>query len=155
MFHLISDLASVPSGALCDLVLVFARLQRQQPALMMRIVQQVEARIERGQLKLPHMYGIAWGLRDMHSEQGGGAVPPVIERLMSEAARRTREVGADQLIDTLTLVSFMTARRPWKLLEPLIRELRQVNSVRVRGMHVAGIRVHSMQGRDPVEGNFA
>ena len=40
MFHLIADLTSVPSEALCDLVLVFARLQRHQPALLQRIIQQ-------------------------------------------------------------------------------------------------------------------
>jgi len=125
LLHLLTDLSQVPSDALSHLVLLLARITRSQPPLLQQIGVQVEERLARGGLKLAHLYCIAWGLRELHDAlMPSTPVPPLVERLLAEAARRCRAEDIEQLVDALQAVSFISARRPWKLLETLIQELR-------------------------------
>ena len=67
---------------------------------------QVEERLGRNQLRLAHMFGMAWGLRELHAELlPNTPVPPLAERLLAEGTRKCRLEGADQLVDALQLVS--------------------------------------------------
>lgn len=71
----------------------------------------MEERIGRKQLKLCHLYSIAWGLRDLHDELlPSTPVPPLVDRLVGEGARRCRVEETEELVATLQGVSFISVR---------------------------------------------
>lgn len=120
---LISDLASLPSESLCDVIHVQARLRRGGP-LLHRMLSQIEARLERSQLRAPEMLEVGWALYELHP----GREHPVARRLVGEVGQliqcRTEGVShANMLVDAFGALSALPMRRPLPLVEPLAKQM--------------------------------
>lgn len=124
---LISDLASLPSESLCDVIHVQARLRRGGP-LLHRMLSQIEARLERSQLRAPQMMEASWALYELHP----GCEHPVAGRLVDEVGRLIQcstEGVTNVLVEALGVVSALPMRRPLPLVEPLAKQIIMVPTV--------------------------
>ena len=120
MFALVVDVSSVTSEALCDLLHVVTRWRGSAVTLLPRIGQQVEARLERGQLRLPHIVEVAWALHELSA----GSPLPLLKTVVIEITRKARVDATDQLVEAMRAVSCLPMQRPWPVLEAVVRELK-------------------------------
>ena len=126
---LISDLASLPSESLCDVIHVQARLRR-GGSLLHRMLSQIEARLKRSRLRAPEMLEAGWALYELHP----GCEHPVARRLVDEVGqliqRSTKGVSAtNMLVEAFGVVSALPMRRPLPLVDLLVKQMITVPTV--------------------------
>ena len=119
LLYLVADLEQLSSEQLVDMLQVMARLRRPNAPVMLRLLKQVDSRIARQQLRLPQMIEAGWSMFELY----GKAQSDLMERLAPEIGVCARQVGPEQMVDTLRLLGQLPMRRPWPLMGEISKEL--------------------------------